>query len=323
MGTTVFVMKDGGLRTFEDLSTIETLIADRDATVWIDADHESPEVIHFLRETLGLHPLTIEDIFSERVTPKIEDYPEFLYVVMHGVRTDPQRVDVMSTIEVDVVIGSNWVFTHHSLPLLPLDALKADLRRNPRALQRGPAFVAHAVIDRLTDCYLPVLDEVEERIDGLEKRVVEDPSPELLTAAFEMRRGLQQLRRIAVYQREILQRLSRGEFDTIPPAALPFFRDVFDQFVRVSDLVDSYRELVVTALEMYLSVTSNRTNEIMKLLALISTVMLPLTFIAGVYGMNFEHMPELKWRYGYPFALGMMAVVAAALTYWFRHRRWL
>ena len=126
-----------------------------------------------------------------------------------------------------------------------------------------------------------------------------------------------------MHQRELLLRLARGEFDVFPPDMLPYMRDVHDHFVRVGDLADSYRDLVTSALDAYLSVQSNRMNEVMKTLTLISTVMLPLTFIAGVYGMNFDHMPELKWQLGYPFALGLMAVVAVSAVVWFRYRRWL
>jgi magnesium transporter len=134
---------------------------------------------------------------------------------------------------------------------------------------------------------------------------------------------LQELRRTSVHQREILLRLARGEFDEIPADAVPFYRDVYDHFLRFSDLVESYRDLETGALEAYLSVQSNRMNEIMKTLTLISTVMLPVTFIAGVYGMNFKVIPELDWKYGYAYVLGLMAVVTIGILAWFRHRGWL
>jgi len=127
---------------------------------------------------------------------------------------------------------------------------------------------------------------------------------------------------VSIREREILMRLARGEFDVVPSEALPYYRDVYDHLVRVADLAESYRDLVTGALDAYLSAQSNRMNEIMKTLTLISTVMLPLTFIAGVYGMNYENMPELKWRYGYPFALGLMIVVAVTIVVWFRRRKW-
>jgi len=131
------------------------------------------------------------------------------------------------------------------------------------------------------------------------------------------------LRRLSLHQRDVLLRLSRGEFVRIPVEAQPFYRDVYDHFVRIADLADSYRELLTSALETYMSVTANRTNEIMKVLAIISTIMLPLTFVAGLYGMNFEHMPELHWIYGYPFALGLMVLISVLLLWFFRRRGWI
>jgi magnesium transporter len=183
------------------------------------------------------------------------------------------------------------------------------------------------VLDHLVDAYLPVIDAYDDDIETLENDVLAKAgTPEgtpVLARILALKRSLQSLRRVAVHQRELLLRLARGEFDAFPPESLPYLRDVHDHFVRVGDLADSYRDLVTSALDAYLSVQSNRMNEVMKTLTLISTVMLPLTFIAGVYGMNFDHMPELKWPFGYPFALALMAGVAASAVLWFRHRRWL
>jgi magnesium transporter len=144
-----------------------------------------------------------------------------------------------------------------------------------------------------------------------------------MSRIFAYKKSIQAMRRISSYQREILLRLSRGEFDEIPADAVPFFRDVCDHFVRVTSYTETFRELLTSALEAYLSMQSNRMNEVMKTLTLMSTIMLPLTFIAGVYGMNFSHMPELQWEYGYPFALGLMAVVTVVILFFFRRRRWL
>ena len=161
-----------------------------------------------------------------------------------------------------IPIGKNFVFTHHSMPMRSLEELAADLDRNPRLLDRGPAFVAHAIVDRLTDQYLPVVDEFEEEIDEIEEQVINRPRPEHLRRLFALKRSLQRLRRISAYQRDVLLRLSREEFELIPTAAVPFFRDVYDHFVRIADLADSYRELVTAALEIYMSGVANRTNDI-------------------------------------------------------------
>jgi magnesium transporter len=201
-------------------------------------------------------------------------------------------------------------------------AVRADIERGCRGIDKGAVWVAHSLLDHLTDHYFPVMDSFDDAVDALEIEVVTHPTREALQRIFALKRSLMRLRRVAVHQKEILMRLSRGEFALIPERALPFYRDVYDHFVRVSDLADTYRELVSGALDAYLSTQSNRMNEIMKVLTGFSTVMLPLTFIAGVYGMNFEHMPELKWEYGYAFAWALMLVVAAGLLVYFRRKRW-
>jgi magnesium transporter len=327
MATAIHILDEQGYRVSADLAELPALFARPQATLWIDSDANQAALEPTLRDTLGIHPLAIEDIFASRLTPKVESYADYLYIVMHAVCDDaPQHDegrDGLQTIELDIVLGRNWVFTHHDGPNRSVDEVAADLKRNPIAMQRGAAFVAHALIDRLTDYYLPVVDRYEEEIDEVEKIIVESPTPMVLKRLFAMKRSLMRLRRISTYQRDLLMRLSRGESELIPQKALPFYRDVYDHFVRIADLADSYRELVTVSLEIYMSVVANRTNDVMKSLTLIATIMLPITFIAGVYGMNFEHMPELHWRYGYPFALLLMLAVALAFAWHFKRRRWL
>jgi magnesium transporter len=204
-----------------------------------------------------------------------------------------------------------------------VSAVESEVARGCQLFERGPAWIVHALLDHLIDHYLPLMDAFDEAIDRIEVEVVTRPNRSALTQIFSLKRSLMLLRRVSVHQREILTRLSRGEFALVSPALLPFFRDVYDHFTRVADLCDSYRELVSGALEAYLTTTSNRMNEIMKVLTGMSTIMLPLTFIAGVYGMNFENMPELKWRYGYPFALALMGATAVVMLRYFRRKNWL
>jgi magnesium transporter len=305
-----------------DVAEIAKALERPEVTLWIDADSHDEQVATFLRDTLRVHQLVIEDIFEERANPKVEDHGNYLYVVLHGVRRDAQSPQSLGTVELDILIGKNFVFTHHSLPMRSLEELANDLDRNPRLLNRGPAFTAHAIVDRLTDHYLPVVDAFEEEIDEIEEQVVNRPRPKLLPRLFALKRSLQRLRRISVHQRDVLQRLSRPEFGLIPPEAMPFFRDAYDHFVRIADLADSYRELVMMALEMYMSGVANRTNEIMKALALISTIMLPLNFMTGIYGMNFDNLPGKTWYWGFWALLTLMGVVSLVLFLTFRRRRW-
>lgn len=319
----IFAYRAGDTKVIELPGTeLKAALADPDLRLWIDVEGRDTESEGCLVDLMGLHPLVVEDIFNDATLPKIEEFDDYVYVIVHGLDRRAERPDELNTLELDIVLAKNWVLTHRNGSMRSVDAVETELRRSPRLLQRGSAYVAHSLLDHLTDHYLPLMDRFDEDIDALETKILEDPTPEQLEHIFALKRSLQRVRRVSVYQKEILHRLSRGEFDLIDEEALPFFRDVYDHFVRVADLTDSYRELVASGLEMYLSMQSQKLNEVMKTLTLISTIMLPLTFIAGVYGMNFKHMPELEWLYGYPFALLLMLIVTAGLVWHFKRRKW-
>ena len=316
--------------------TVSTELAEiRDAIaanhkVWIELERQTAEADELLTDVLKLHPLTIEDIWAPRSQPKLDDFDEYLYVLLHGVGAHQQ--EKLELVEVDIVIGSNWLLTHDRDGLVS-DDVGTEVERTPRLLAKGIPWLAHAVIDRVVDRYLPVIDQLDLQIEELQDDVLTKAgTPKgkpVLEKILSFKRTLQALRRMGVHQREILLQLSRGDFEEIPPEALPFFRDVYDHFLRVNDITEGYRDLVASALDAYLSVQSNRMNEVVKTLTLMSTVMLPLTFIAGIYGMNVNpeaselNMPELNWIYGYPFAIGLMLTVAIGILYWFRKKGWL
>ncbi len=311
-----------GVCTTAALEELPKLVGEK-VPFWLDLEGDDPTLRELLHRALGLHSLAVEDIFQERIIPKVEDYGDYLYVVVHGIACEHDNPEDLRTVELDLVIGPTWVVSHHNGDMAATEEVRDECARNPRLFEKGPGFVAHAIMDHVVDYYLPVIDAFDRYIDEVESAVVENPQQELLQRIFRLKRSLQRLRRIAMHQRDVLLRLSRGEFEQIPERALPFFRDIHDHFVRVSDLAEGYRELLSGALDAYLSVVSNRMNEVMKTLTLVATLMLPLTFIAGLYGMNFDRMPELHWRYGYPFALILMLGVAVAMIGWFRHKRWL
>lgn len=322
MAVTAYLLDASGFRA-ADLAGCAGAIGRDGAVVWIDVHGSEPEVVPFLRDRLKLHPLAIEDIFSERVTPKIEDFKDHLYMVMHAVRKDGDRPEDLRTLELDVIVGSNWVVTHHADEVPAIEAVLEELRRNPLEMERGPAFLAHGIIDRLTDLYLPVVDKFEEELDGIENAVVERPRREHLRRLFQLKRSLQRLRRLSAYQRDMLLRLSHGEFSQIPEKALVFYRDVYDHFVRIADLADGYREIITSALEIYTSTVANRTNDVMKALTVVSSVLLPLNLIAGLWGMNFDRLPGRHFPWGFEVTVVVMLVLAGALFWWFRRRRWI
>jgi magnesium transporter len=300
------------------------LLKEDTTVIWIDM-HEPTEVEdQILLDVFHFHPLTIEDCRATRNSPKVEEFPSYLYFVVHGVRADTSP-DHFNTIELDGFLGKNYVITYHHEKFRSIDNVQQLLQTSPTACQRGSAFLLYQILDQIVDYYSPVLDDFDERIDRLEDDIftLDRPTKTILEEIMDLKRGVLRLRRISAKQKEVILRMSRGEFPLIETNILPFFRDIHDHIGRVTDLAENYRDLISGAMEAYLSVVSNRMNEIMKVLTIFSAIMLPLTFIAGVYGMNFEHMPELQTTYGYFVVWGIMIFVAVGMLGLFWMRGWI
>jgi magnesium transporter len=300
------------------------LLQDKSAVIWVDMESPTEADERILLDVFQFHPLTVEDCRENRHYPKIEEFHGYLYFIVHGVRADTSP-DRFNTIELDGFLGSNYVITYHHEMFRSINNVKKLLRNTPIACQRGPAFLLHQILDQVVDFYSPILDEFDERIDQLEADIftLRKANNEILSEIMDLKRSVLRLRRISGKQMDILHRMSRGEFSLIPEEMRPFYRDVYDHLVRVVDLAENYRDLITGSLEAYLSVVSNRLNEIMKVLTIFSAIMLPLTFIAGIYGMNFDNMPELHSRYGYYAIWGLMIAVAVAMLLFFRRRGWI
>src|SRR5262249_9974061 len=300
------------------------LLKDESAVIWVDMEQPTEKDERVLLDVFQFHPLTVEDCRENRHYPKVEEFEDYLYFIVHGVtaNTSPER---FNTIELDGFLGRNYVITYHHEMFRSINNVKQLLHTTPIACQRGAAFLLHQILDQIVDFYSPVLDDFDERIDKLEDDIftLRRPNNEILSEIMYLKRSVLRLRRISSKQMDILHRMSRGEFSLIPEEMRPFYRDVYDHLVRVVDLAENYRDLISGSLEAYLSVVSNRLNEIMKVLTIFSAVMLPLTFIAGVYGMNFDNMPELHSRYGYYMAWAFMILVSTGMLFLFWKRGWI
>lgn len=323
----IFVYRAGSERVEEGFTyeQLPELLKDQSAVIWIDM-HE-PDIErddHALAEIFHFHPLTIEDARSDRHHPKIEEFPDYLFFIVHGVRSD-ESSEHFNTVELDGYLGSNYVVTYHHHSFPSIEKTRQRIRSSPVSCQRGAAFLLHGIIDAIVDDYVPVLDYFDERITDLEDRIfaLKSPDNSILQEIQELKRSVLRLRRISAKQLDALYRMSHGEFSIIPESALPFYRDIYDHLVRVADLAENYRDLISSTLDSYLSVISNRLNEIMKVLTIISAIGVPLTVIVGIYGMNFENMPELRSRYGYFFVWIAMILVASGMLIFFRRRGWL
>jgi magnesium transporter len=322
----IFVYRPGAEKAEEGfrVEQLPELLGETESVIWVNMDAPTLADDDILLNVFKFHPLTVEDCRANRHHPKVEEFPDYLYYIVHGVRTDTSP-DRFNTIELDGFLGRNFVVTYHHEELRAIELVKQRIRSSPITCQRGAAFLLHQIVDNIVDDYLPVMDHFDERLAQLEDNIFKTrrPSNEILEEILGLKRSVLRLRRISSKQLDVLYRMSHGQFQLISGPVLPFYRDIYDHILRVTDLAESYRDLIGGALDAYLSVVSNRMNEIMKVLTIFSAIMLPLTFIAGVYGMNFDNMPELHSRYGYYGAWAAMITVAIFMLIFFWRRGWI
>lgn len=322
----IFVYHEGANKVEEGFTVdqLPNLLRDKSKVIWVDMEQPTEEDDRVLLDIFHFHPLTVEDSRGIRHHPKVEEFPDYIYFIVHGVRADTSP-DRFNTIELDGYLGHNYVVTYHHEMFRSINNVKQKVRSSPTTCQRGASFLLHQILDQIVDFYSPVLDDFDERIAQLEDDIfnLQQPDNRILEEIMNLKRSVLRLRRISSKQLTILYRMSHGEFPMIDRELLPFYRDIYDHLVRVTDLSENYRDLIGGALDAYLSVVSNRLNEIMKVLTIFSAVMLPLTFIAGVYGMNFDNMPELHSTYGYFAVLGVMLMVACGMLLFFWRHGWI
>ena len=318
----IYSYKPGeGLRHTSDAGGLAGLIEDRERVTWVDLEDPNEEETVLLETVFHFHTLAIEDCIHSRSFPKIDVFEDHLFLVVHGILLERGKRDFANS-PVNLFLGRNYLVTHHPQPVRSIHSTKALLAKSDSAIARGPDFLMHTVLDFLVDNYQPILDEMDEIVDEIEHRIVEHPEEKVLHDILAFKRTLQRLRRIAAYQKEILNRLSREEFGVIDPKLQIYFRDVFDHLVRVTDLADSYKEVLASAIEAYLTVVSNRLNEVMKVLTIFSTILMPLTLLASIFGMNIE-FPFHANVHAFRITMAVMVLIAIAMLIYFHRRRWL
>jgi len=290
------------------------------ALFWLDMEEPTKKEGEFLSSFFHFHPLAIEDCWDEINHPKADDYGDYLFIIFHEPRTSEKR---FTTKEVEFFLGSNFLVTFHKSRLPHIAEVQGQLEKRPELFSRGPDFLLYLILDDIIDNYFPVLDKIETRIDELEDSIVVNPSRNTVNGIFSLKREVLHLKKVIGPQREILNRFTRAEFPIVAKTSLVYYRDLYDHIYRIYDLAESFRDLLSGALDAYLSSLSNRMNEIMKVLTIITTILLPLSLIAGIYGMNFRFMPELSRPWGYPWALGLMVTVALVMIRYFRKKNWL
>jgi magnesium transporter len=289
---------------------------------WINVDGlGDAETLTRLGERFGLHPLALEDVLNVGQRPKVERYDKHLFVVTHTMRIAAGEVIEE---QVSLFFGAGWLITVQERPDGDcFGAVREAIRQGRgRVRDAGADYLAYLLVDSVVDAYFPVIEQFGERLQHLESAAIDDPSPIVLVQMQRMRHQLLTLRRAVWPMREEVTVLQRDESQLVTAETRLFLRDVYDHAVQALEIVESLRETAVSVMEVYLSVQNQRLNEVMKFLTVIATIFIPLTTIASVYGMNFKHMPELEWRYGYAWALGLMLASALGMIGYFKHRGW-
>jgi magnesium transporter len=290
--------------------------------LWVDI--EAPvqaEIEPLLEQRFGFHELAAEDCLSTNTLPKFDPYGDYDFFIFRAVNINVLEHGV-STVKLATFLGKSYVFTIHNEPLPAAELVRQRLPQDRRLMERGADFLLYAILDNLVDLHFPLLTEIEEMVDEIQDLIFSKPSQELLHELLHLKRDLNALRRYSIPQRELFNQISRGDAKFIAPEHLIYFRDLYDHMFRISESIDVERDLLASTMDAYLSVLANRTNDIMKTLTVFSSIMLGMNMVAAIYGMNFQHMPELGWRWGYAFAFGLMAAVAGAMLLWFVHKGW-
>jgi magnesium transporter len=318
-----YLSPDGDLKRDLTEAEIKTAFDSRQGLLWVDIVETSPEDGRMLEQTLNLHPLAIEDCVSPLIhPPKIDDFGDYLFIVVHGINYAAES-DVVETAELAIFLGPHFMVSNHNFPMYSVEAVRRGVEDNGRLMKRGVNFLAHALVDTLIDNILPTVDKMTELSEEIEEESIRVPQQATLEAILKLKRSTLHIHRIMAPQREVLNRLSRGEFPLIKREAQIFYRDIYDHLVRIEDLNQSIRDSADNAMATYLSSVANRQNETMKVLSMVATIFLPLTLVAGIYGMNFEYMPELGWSWGYFAVLGLIAFVIIGAMWWFWARNWI
>jgi magnesium transporter len=306
-----------------------SVLKEEGGLLWVDLAAEPPDVcLPILRDTFGFHPLAVDDALEESHSPKVDDWGQYLYLVLHGVLFDPKGDDQpLDTLELDLFVSKGYLVTYQARAMAAVDRVWELCQRDVRHLERGSENLLYMLADELVSDYMPVVEAMDEAIDDIEDEIFGDPGPHLLERLFALKRALLHLRRIIAPQREVLNKLARGDYATIRLESRVFFRDVYDHLVRMYDITEGLRDLVGGALDTYLSVVSNRMNEVMRTLTVITTLFMPISFLVGFFGTNFFHPAGglTTWTSGPAFVLMLLALVLlpGGMYLWMRNRAWM
>jgi len=309
-----------------ELTSVDACISykNKPSITWINVDgvHNVP-MLEKLGECFGLHRLVMEDILNIDQRPKIEDYGDYLYIVLKMLTIGGNNET--RTEQVSIILGTNFILSfQEGIEGDVFNVIRERIRNNKGRIRKvGADYLGYSLLDAVVDNYFVVLEKLGDKIEVLETELIEDPTQKTVQKIYQLKREMIFLHNAVWPLREVVSSLGKHESSLIQDSTTPYVRDVYDHLIHVIDSVDIYREMLSSMLDMYLSSVSNRLNSVMKVLTIIATIFMPLTFIAGVYGMNFKNMPELEWRYGYPLVMLVMAAISVLMLLYFKRKKWL
>ena len=291
---------------------------------WLSVDgSQQAEFLEELGSKLNIHPLVMEDILDTSQRPNIEDYDRYLFIELNMLLWDEDQ-DQVALEQVSILLGPNYVITFQEFEKDVFDPIRKRIREGASRLHKhGADYLTYTLIDVIIDHYFVVLENLGEKIERLEERLIQSPDPETMHSIQELKREIIFLRKSIWPLREVISELERGETTLFQKSSLIYMRDLYDHTIQIIDIVETFRDMISGMLDVYLSSISNRMNEIMKVLTIISTVFIPLSFIVGLYGMNFENMPELNWKWGYLGVWVVIISVVIGMLIYFRRKKWL
>ena len=290
--------------------------------VWIDVQDPTDKDYDFLRADFDLHPLTVDDCRQDLEMPKTEEFSKYLFVGFHKVQYDRETREI-ELAEVDSILGKNYLVTVHKGERPSVISLRKRIEDNPKSMLRGADFLLHSLMDYIIDEYLPMLESWDAEIETLEDEIIQGKTRGAVEKLVDFRRRVSEMKRSIAPQRYVINSLSRGDLPFVSGKVAVYFRDIYDHISKAYGILESQRDLISSAFQAYSSTSSNQMNEIMKTLTLVATVMLPLTLVAGIYGMNFRNMPELAHPIGYFAVLGLMLAIGLGMIAYFKKKGWM
>ncbi|MBM3707233.1 MAG: magnesium/cobalt transporter CorA [Actinobacteria bacterium] len=309
----------------QDIKDIEQCFEYKDekTVTWINIDgiHDI-EILSKLGDCFGFHPLILEDILNTEQRPKIEDFTDYIYIVLKMIDYEKNLKEITFE-QVSIILGKNYLISLQEKPLDIYEPIKNIIKNDRSKIRKaGSDYLAYLLIDSIIDNYFSVLENVGERIENIENKLVSNPSPKTLKAIHNLKRDMLFLRKSVWPLREVISKLERGEISLIKNSTKIYIRDIYDHIIQVIDTIETYRDMLSGMIDIYLSSISNRLNEVMKILTIISTIFIPITFIASIYGMNFKFMPEFSWKWSYPVVWVIMLAVIITMVIYFKRKKW-